>query len=471
MQARVTRAEGTRMIVEIEGDIGLYRTLAECEEAVQQALNEAGILMTAVALKRFDTDGQSLERDGRKHTSKGKVFKRYETPYGTADVERHVYQHSGGGTTYCPLDDSAGIVLSATPRFARMITSKFAEFGSSRVQEDMDENHGRRFSRGLVAHLAEAVAALAEFQAEQTIYRLPEFGEPIVTLVVAMDEVEISSRPDRAIVAIGSIGFYDADDRRLYTLYLTDLFRLASTSDQHEPARGRFLSRMERELERAVKTQVHDGRVIGVSGGQPWSGEFLQNWKMRQHIDPTGATAIGRNWEMKLFVDPERVMEILSRAAQAYFDRQRPSEQGDEDPQERNRRQRWEKAHWLDAVRGYLRSDGGIETIVAQLKAWLRDPLPDEGSATISEALGLIAREQEASRMNYRDPAAWLVFANGGILDGLVNAVLGDRLNHPKFKIGLSAAKAILILRELTRTPGRWEEFWNRMTRKHGSGA
>jgi hypothetical protein len=108
---------------------------------------------------------------------------------------------------------------------------------------------------------------------------------------------------------------------------------------------------------------------------------------------------------------------------------------------------------------------------VGRLRAWLRDPLPDEERETISEVVEFIARENEAGRMHYRDPLAWLVFANGGILPGLASAVLGDRLNHPKFKIGLTAAKAILILRELTRTPGRWDEFWNRTMRNDQSGA
>ena len=452
MQTRIVSTGDGRISLQVELDIGACRTLAECEMVIQEAIDEAGTLATAEVLKRFDTDGRPIERDGLKLTSKGRVPKRYETPYGVADVERHVYQPSRGGATYCPLDDRAGIVLSATPRFARMIASKFAEFGSARVQEDMAENHGRRFSRGLVAHLAEAVAALAEFQDEQTIYRLPEFEEPTVTLVVALDEVGISSRPDPAKVVLGSIGFYNADNRRQYTLYLADLFESGRPPHPHESYPGRFLKRMNRELKRAVKTQAHGGRVIGVTGEHPWSVEFLRGYTTIQ------------------FIDPETVTGILSRAAQAYFDQSLPTDGREEDPQEQIWRRR-QKKDWLHEAGEQLRSDGGVQHVVNLLEAWLRDPLPGEERATISGALGIIARENGAGRMNYRDPAAWFVFANGGILSGLANAVLGDRLNHPKFKIGLSAAKAILILRELTRTPDRWEEFWSRTTRKDGSDA
>ncbi len=56
-----------------------------------------------------------------KLTSMGKVLKEFQTPYGVARIERHVYQGSKGGKTCCPLDQNARIVVSSTPRFARVI--------------------------------------------------------------------------------------------------------------------------------------------------------------------------------------------------------------------------------------------------------------------------------------------------------------------------------------------------------------
>jgi len=42
-------------------------------------------------------------------------------------VPRHVYQTSEGGTTFCPLERDARIVLTSTPRFARQISHKYGE--------------------------------------------------------------------------------------------------------------------------------------------------------------------------------------------------------------------------------------------------------------------------------------------------------------------------------------------------------
>lgn len=94
------------------------RSLLESEQTIQQALNEAGTLATGESLKQFDTDGRAIEVVGEKWTSKGKLPKTYQTPYGAVEVERYIYQRSCGGATYCPLEVEGRIILTSTPRFA-----------------------------------------------------------------------------------------------------------------------------------------------------------------------------------------------------------------------------------------------------------------------------------------------------------------------------------------------------------------
>jgi hypothetical protein len=104
------------------------------EETLQHRLNEAGGVATAEGLKRFDTDGAPITVGSSKLTTKGPVEKDYQTPYGVATVARHVYQGPQGGPTYCPLDRDARIVVTSTPRFAKILSPKYAEFSSPRVQ-------------------------------------------------------------------------------------------------------------------------------------------------------------------------------------------------------------------------------------------------------------------------------------------------------------------------------------------------
>jgi hypothetical protein len=107
------------------------RSVLDFEETLQQQLNAAGVLATHEGLRQFDTDGSPITVGSMKLTSKGQLAKDYQTSYGTATVERHVYQSPQGGATYCPLDRDARIIVSSTPKFAKMVSSKYAEFGLS----------------------------------------------------------------------------------------------------------------------------------------------------------------------------------------------------------------------------------------------------------------------------------------------------------------------------------------------------
>src|SRR4051812_17001164 len=159
----------------IRVEIPYGSSMLDAEETIQDRLNQAGVLATQEALRQFDADGSPIQIGDTKLTSKGKLVKEYQTPYGVAPVERHVYQSSRGGKTYCPLDRNARIVVSSTPKFARMVSHKYAEFGSARVIKDLAENHGRVVARCFVQDVADAVATVALAKQEDWEYALPKF--------------------------------------------------------------------------------------------------------------------------------------------------------------------------------------------------------------------------------------------------------------------------------------------------------
>src|SRR3954447_9513712 len=175
MPAAIVSRTDTAFTIQVEIPYG--PSMLDAEETIQQRLNEAGTLATAEALGRFDTDGSPIRVADTKLTSMGRVLKEYQTPYGVASVERHVYQSSRGGRTYCPPDRDARIVGSSTPRFAKVLSHKYAEFSSPRAQMDLQENHGRSVSRCLIQDVADAVAAAVLAKEEAWGYALPKFDE------------------------------------------------------------------------------------------------------------------------------------------------------------------------------------------------------------------------------------------------------------------------------------------------------
>lgn len=164
MPASVVSVEGRTVTVTVT--VELQESMLGSEAAIQNALNEAGCVLTGEALKRFDTNGAPLVTGAVRWSSKGSLPKRYHTPYGEVDIRRHVYQSAAGGKTYCPLEQQARIVVTATPKFAQQVAHKLAQHSSPEVADDFAGNHGRPVARSYVQKLAHMVGSVAQAHEE-----------------------------------------------------------------------------------------------------------------------------------------------------------------------------------------------------------------------------------------------------------------------------------------------------------------
>ena len=141
--------------ITIQVTIKLTGPMLDMENAIQQELNEAGILATQEALSQFEATGQNIKMGGTSLYCKGKVKKEYQTPYGKVALDRYVYQGSRGGSTFSPLDHRARIIEHSTPKFAKMITHKYACMSAIDTVEDLQENHGRPTSTKYIQALSD----------------------------------------------------------------------------------------------------------------------------------------------------------------------------------------------------------------------------------------------------------------------------------------------------------------------------
>src|SRR5215469_6132670 len=252
------------------------RSMLDFETRLQQALNEAGNLATAEQLRRFDTDGAPIEVGSTTLSSKGQLPKEYQTPYGAVSIERHVYQSAQGGTTFCPLERDARIVVTSTPLFAKIVSSKYAEFGAARVRRDLQDNHGRWVSKCLVQDLADAVAAVALAKEESWSYSLPRWDVPPASVSIGLDGSCLHLGEDGwRETMVGTLGFYDAEGQRLHTIYL---------GATPEYGKATFLERMTREAERA-RAELPGARFIGIADGAQGNWDFLERYTEVQVVD------------------------------------------------------------------------------------------------------------------------------------------------------------------------------------------
>lgn len=240
MTAQVTHQSKDSITIEVT--LTLAGSMLEAEEAIQDALNEVGLVATEEKLKRFDTDGSPIQLGSVRMTSKGQFAQEYETPYGSVAVSRHVYQTSEGGKTFCPLEENARMILNATPKFAKMVSYKYAETGADAVVEDLWECHHRKISNRYVKSLGDTVGVYAVAKEETWNYALPTFERPCASIAIGVDGTCMLLQEDgwREAMA-GTIAFYDAQGERLHTIY-------AGATPEY--GKEKFHARFRREVDR-----------------------------------------------------------------------------------------------------------------------------------------------------------------------------------------------------------------------------
>jgi hypothetical protein len=420
MAASVVRRTDTTFTVTVE--VPYKGSMLDAEEAIQRALNEAGVAATEEALSRFDADGDPIRLGPSKFTSMGKVRKQYQTPYGVAAVERHVYQGSKGGKTYCPLDRDARIVVSSTPRFAKMIAHKYAEFGASRVLEDLAENHGREVAKAFVQDVADAVATVALAKEEAWEYALPAFAEPVATVTVGLDGTcMLMCEGGWREAMVGTLGFYGKDGERLHTVY---------TAATPEYGKLTFFERFDRELDR-VKATHPDALYVGVADGAKDNWLYLDTVTEKQAVD--------------FF----HVTQYIWKAADVLF--------ADEGAGLRP---------WVDSWCHRLKNEPGaapslVTDMEARGAALGRKRLPAE----VESALTYFRNQIKGGRMDYAEMVAANIPIGSGVTEAACKVLVKQRLCGSGMRWKERGAAAVLSVRCLTYTPERWGQFWARIDR------
>jgi hypothetical protein len=417
MLAAIVARTDTAFTIQIEVPYGA--SMLDAEETIQERLNQAGVLATAEVLQRFDTDGSPIVVADTKLTSMGKALKEYQTPYGVAPVERHVYQSSRGGKTYCPLDRLARIVVSPTPRFAQMVSHKYAESGSARVIEDLRENHGRTVARSFVQNVADAVAAVAMAKEETWGYALPEPEEPTRTITIGMDGTCLLLCEDGwRETMVGTIGFYDEAGERQHTIYL---------GATPEYGKATFLDRLEREIGR-VKAAYPQARYVGLADGAKGNWGFL-----------------GRHTETQV-IDFWHAAEYLSDAADVLL-AQSPRA----------------KKPWLASCCHRLKHEpGAARQLIKDLERTAAEKGIPADQPELEAAVTYFTNQSREGRMDYAPLVESKIPIGSGVTEAACKVLVKQRLCGSGMKWKEPGAAAVLSVRCLTYTTGRWSQFWNK---------
>jgi hypothetical protein len=391
--------EGNR--VKIEVTIDLSGSMLDAEESILRAVNSVGDAATAEALKRFDADGDPIVMGGAKWYWKGQQSKNYNTPYGVVSVPRHVYQRAEGGSTFCPMDDRARIIRKATPRFAKIVTHKFANGAAAQVVNDLKENHGRSCLKATLQDLATHVGTVVQAKEESWSYATPELPEPVATVGVGVDGtcMLICDQKWREAMT-GTLSLYNTEGERLHTIYI---------GAAPEYGKETFFARMEREIAR-TKSLYPTACFVGIADGAKSNWNFLG-----PHID-------------EQVLDFYHATQYLARAASAIY--------GSGAARKR----------WLDAKCHDLKHEhGAAKRILRELEQAATGKLKSADSDELQECITYFRNHHQQMRYaHYREKGMPI---GSGVTEAACKTLVKQRLCCSGMRWNPEGAQIILALR------------------------
>lgn len=417
MSVLLKSVEGSVITLEVKVDIS--GSMLGAEEAILGSLNEAGCVATGEALKRFDADGSQIAMGGVKWFSKGQLPKTYQTPYGEVAVERYVYQRSVGGETFCPLEREARIVVTSTPRFAKMATHKMANGASTSVQRDLAENHGRSVSRSYLQDLAEAIGGVVAAKEETWEYETPKLDKPIKSVAISMDGTcMLLCEGSYREAMTGTISLYDKAGERQHTIYL---------GATPEYGKATFHERMTREIAH-IKKLYPKATYVGIADGAKTNWDFLKSHVSIQVLDFYHAT--------------QYLADVAAAAA--------PETEA-------------ERMQWLDdRCHNLKHKHGAAARLLKEMENMRAKPLSKILRENLESAITYFRNHKHQMRYaRYREESLPI---GSGVTEAACKTLIKQRLCCSGMKWVERGARIVLSLRALVLTPQRWDQFWGKVS-------
>ncbi len=394
-------------------------SMFEIEEKIQKLLNKTGQDLTAETLKKFDTNGDAILVDDKKYTSKGLHTEYYETLYGQIEVERHVYQGTHGGKTFCPMENQANLILNSTPKYAKAISYLYAQAGGVAVAKYLKEVIDRTACPTYMKKISDSIGEEALIHEQNFEYDLPPNMDDITSISIGLDGTCMLMAKDgwREAMA-GTISlFNDAGDRQ-HTIYV---------GATPEYGKATFLSRLDDEIKK-IKSKFPDSIYIGVADGAP------ENWKF---LKPR----VG-----KCVLDYYHASEYVKLAAKSIY----PGQKNDK------KRKKWinEELHKLK------NNKGGAKRFLNLILSY-QEKVYKKDVDNLKKVITYFTNNYK--KMIYADQQKSNLSIGSGVTEAACKELIKGRLGRSGMRWGNKGASSVLATRSLTMTTGRWNVFWNKI--------
>ena len=336
-------------------------------------------------------------------------------------IKRYAYQASCGGKTFIPLETSARIIQGATPKFAKMLSHKYASMSAKEALDDLSMNHGREISKKYLQEVSESVSAILQNKETTWEYVLPQLDASIRTVGISLDGAMLPTCDDGWRESmVGTLSLYDKEGERKHTIYI---------GEPPEYGKQNFMSRLEAEIGK-IKKLYPDILYVGIADGARNNWPFLEKHTNKQLLDFYHAT------------------EYLTKCSYAAH----PEKTG-----------KPERIKWLnDRCHQLKHNPNAPEDIYKELKRFKRKrKLSDEIRENLMAAISYFKNNRH--RMNYAEHVENNLPIGSGVTEAACKTLIKQRFCKSGMRWKHDGIKTVLRLREFTQTDGRWLQFWQKI--------
>jgi hypothetical protein len=321
------------------------------------------------------------------------------------------------GKSYCPIEDEASIIYTATPKFAKSINSKYIKMGAVDVVKDFEENHGLKLESSYIQNISYRVGRLYISKEDKIEYKLPQIDKEIVTVGIGMDGTcSYVGNDGWRETMVGTISLYDKDGSRLHTIYV---------SEAPEYGKGRFKKIFTKEINAIVKIVRSSARFVGIADGAKDNWSFLESFVETQIIDFYHAS------------------EYLADASKVV-----------------NLRNKQEQKEWLNDACHRLKNDEGSALVLLDEMKELKkkQKVPKKTKEDLQKAITYFTNHYH--QMNYSEAIKNRIPIGSGVTESACKVLVKQRLCISGARWSHLGASCMLKLRAVNLTDGRWKQFW-----------
>jgi hypothetical protein len=461
------------------------------ERNIADTANAACLKAYEGLLKSYDTNGEPIVVDGVRMTSKGLCSKTYQTIYGDVTIERHVYQSSKGGGQYCPVEDKARIIRTATPDFAEIIAHKLSDMPAESVVRDLMISNKRQVVKNFVQRTGQEVAKAIQATEGNWAYDISPKEEEVATIGIGADGAStLMNTGDWRMAMAGTIALYDKEGKRLHTSY---------TAASPEHGKETFKTRFAKEIEHITSLYPNATRV-GIADGAADNWTFLDKYTSKQILDFYHATEyladvsktlfssdqLGKEWlnnrchQLKHFEDA--AMDILGEVVGYYelilkksqlkemtFRKKIIPKDPKSDAKSREVLDDLEAEDIENLIEKLDESAGEWIEIskkpkIVEKTIKLQDPFKRTiDTKAMDDFISYFKNNITKSRMNYAQNLAEKLPIGSGITESACKTIIKQRLCQSGMRWGNDGMDEILCLRTLAKSKGKWDQFWKRV--------